>query len=112
MSNVVGERHQITIGKQVREQLGIRPGDLAVEWVEEGRPINEIRVIELRTDPRYGGFFEHQPASARAELEAIEPGRIRVVVRHFMSRSIVERLRGHEGVLSPRIEAWRRWSIA
>ena len=37
MPNVVGERYQITIDKRVREQLGIKPGDLAVEWVEEGR---------------------------------------------------------------------------
>ena len=37
MSNVVGERFQITIDKKVREQLGIEPGDRAVEWVEDGR---------------------------------------------------------------------------
>ena len=37
MSNVVGERYQITIGKEVREELGIRPGDLAIEQVVDGR---------------------------------------------------------------------------
>lgn len=37
MSNIVGERYQITIGKGVREELGIRPGDLAIERVEDGR---------------------------------------------------------------------------
>ena len=37
MPNVVGERFQITIDKQVRERLGIKPGDQAVEWVEDGR---------------------------------------------------------------------------
>lgn len=37
MPNVVGERFQITIDKRVREQLGIQPGDQAVEWVEDGR---------------------------------------------------------------------------
>lgn len=37
MSNVVGERYQITIEKSVREQLGIKPGDRAVERVEGGR---------------------------------------------------------------------------
>jgi AbrB family looped-hinge helix DNA binding protein len=39
MPNVVGERFQITVEKKVREQLGIRPGDQAVEWVEGGRLI-------------------------------------------------------------------------
>lgn len=37
MPNVVGERFQITIDKKVREQLGVRPGDQAVEWVEDGK---------------------------------------------------------------------------
>ncbi len=39
MANVVGERFQITIGKKVREQLGIRPGDQAVEIIEDGRMV-------------------------------------------------------------------------
>ena len=34
MPNVVGERFQITIDKKVREELGVKPGDQAVEWVE------------------------------------------------------------------------------
>ncbi len=37
MANVVGERFQITIDKKVREELGIQPGDQAVEFVEDGR---------------------------------------------------------------------------
>lgn len=37
MSNVVGERYQITIDKKVRAQLGLRPGDRAIERVEDGR---------------------------------------------------------------------------
>ena len=37
MSNVVGERFQITIDKKVREELGVEPGDRAVERVEDGR---------------------------------------------------------------------------
>ena len=37
MSNVVGERFQITIDKVVREELGIKPGDRAIERAEGGR---------------------------------------------------------------------------
>lgn len=33
----VGERGQITIEKQVREKLGIKPKDIAVQHVEDGR---------------------------------------------------------------------------
>jgi AbrB family looped-hinge helix DNA binding protein len=42
MTNVVGERFQITIDKAVREQLGIQPGDRAVERVEDGRLVVEF----------------------------------------------------------------------
>jgi AbrB family looped-hinge helix DNA binding protein len=34
---VVGERYQLVIAKAVRDQLGVRPGDRAVETVEDGR---------------------------------------------------------------------------
>jgi AbrB family looped-hinge helix DNA binding protein len=37
MTNIVGERFQITIDKEVREALGIRPGDRAIERAEGGR---------------------------------------------------------------------------
>lgn len=37
MANVVGERFQITIDKHVRRELGIKPGDVAVERVVDGR---------------------------------------------------------------------------
>jgi AbrB family looped-hinge helix DNA binding protein len=37
MTNIVGERFQITIDKEAREALGIRPGDRAIERVERGR---------------------------------------------------------------------------
>jgi AbrB family looped-hinge helix DNA binding protein len=33
----VGERYQITIDKEVRKKLGIKPGDRAIERVEDGR---------------------------------------------------------------------------
>jgi AbrB family looped-hinge helix DNA binding protein len=39
MSNVVGDRFQITIDKRVRDQLGISPGDRAIERVEDGRMV-------------------------------------------------------------------------
>lgn len=37
MANVVGDRFQITIDKRVRDELGVRPGDMAIERVEDGR---------------------------------------------------------------------------
>jgi len=42
MANIVGERFQITIGKKVREQLGVKAGDLAIERVDDGRLVVEF----------------------------------------------------------------------
>ena len=70
------------------------------------RPINRIRLIELRTDPKYGKFFEHRPASARVRFEA-EGDAVRVTVDDFVSPSIVERLSAQEGVLMPQNTDWR-----
>ena len=70
------------------------------------RPINRIRLIELRTDPKYGKFFEHRPASARVRFEA-EGDAVRVMIDDFVSPSIVERLSAQEGVLTPQITDWR-----
>ncbi|MBI2762942.1 MAG: site-specific DNA-methyltransferase [Chloroflexi bacterium] len=70
------------------------------------RPINRIRLIELRTDPKYGKFFEHRPASARVRFEA-DGDAVRVTIDDFVSPSIVERLSAQEGVLTPQITDWR-----
>lgn len=37
MGTSVGERGQITIEKEIRERLGVRPKDIAIQHVEEGR---------------------------------------------------------------------------
>lgn len=47
MSSVVDKRFRITIDKRARDALGIKPGDLAVEHVENGRLI-----VRFVSDPR------------------------------------------------------------
>jgi hypothetical protein len=63
-------------------------------------------VVELRSDPKYGGFFQHRAADARVRIERAE-GKIRVVVEDFISPSIVERLKQQAGVLAPEVDDWR-----
>ncbi len=83
MANKVGERFQITIDKAVREQLGVQPGDQAIEWAEDGRlvvsfvrPSNESmlgivkrmtgRVIEPITD--WEALYDRAWAVRSAEI--------------------------------------------
>jgi len=67
---------------------------------------NKIQVIELRTDPKYGKFIAHKPASARVRIKR-KADRIHVDVQDFMSPSILERLEQQNGLLTPQIEDWR-----
>ncbi|MGE3276593.1 MAG: site-specific DNA-methyltransferase [Vicinamibacterales bacterium] len=68
--------------------------------------INRLDVIELRTDPKYGGFLQHQRAAARVSIRRTK-GTFAIEITDFISPSIVERLRQQAGVLQPRIDDWR-----
>ena len=67
---------------------------------------NKIEVIELRTDPKYGKFFQHQPARAKARLTRGKTGDT-VEIQDVVSPSIIERLRDQAGLLQPKIDDWR-----
>lgn len=112
--------------EEVKRELAARPDETrdvtlvcygkeiaADAWLEEwnrlrqrGDVPNKIEVIELRNDPKYGGFFKHEPASARVEI-ARTGGKITVEVGDFISPTILQRLKQQSGVLSPQIDDWR-----
>lgn len=68
--------------------------------------INRIEVIELRTDPRYGKFIAHNPASAKVKISR-QDNQIQVEIEDFISPTIIERLQQQAGILKPQIEDWR-----
>ena len=68
---------------------------------------NKLEVIELRTDPKYGKFFEHKPAVARVDIKR-KKDVIAVEIRDFISPTIIERLSQQEGVVAPKIDDWRQ----
>jgi len=112
--------------EEVKRELSARPDeerDITVvslgkefatdAWLEEwnrlrrkGDVPNKIEVIELRTDPKYGQFFVHQPASARVSVKRAD-GELHIEIKDFISPSIVERLKQQTGVLTPQITDWR-----
>ncbi|MDQ2809098.1 MAG: site-specific DNA-methyltransferase [Chloroflexota bacterium] len=79
---------------------------------EAGRPVefvNKIRLIDLRTDAKYGRFLIHQAASA--ELTVTRAGdQIQIRIDSFLSPTIIERL-GIDTADNPlfrvRIPDWR-----
>jgi DNA modification methylase len=89
------------------KQLDVEP------WLEswnamrkKGDVPNKLDLIELRTDPQYGHFFEHQPARVRLTVKRAK-GKLKVTIQDFISPSILERLKQQAGILSPQIDDWR-----
>jgi len=85
----------------------------AVAWVEDWNrlrkaedSVNRIDVIELRSDPKYGRFIKHEPATARVTVER-KAGKLLVDVVDFISPTIIERLKDQAGLLAPKIDDWR-----
>ena len=70
---------------------------------------NKIEVIELRTDPKYGGFFTHEPAKAKISFKRNNKG-VEITIDDFISPTILERLRQQNidnPLFQPQIEDWR-----
>lgn len=91
--------------------LGKEPA--ADGWIEEWNrlrrgkdAVNRIDVIELRTDERYGKFFQHQPARGRVKLTK-KNDTATIEIEEFISPTIVERLQDQAGLLKPIIRDWR-----
>lgn len=90
----------------------------AQTWVDEwnalrrgAEAVNKIRVIELRTDPKYGGFLKHEPARARVRVKRCGD-RIEVEIVDFVSASIVQRLSQQEECWPRASRTAVRWSTA
>jgi hypothetical protein len=97
-------------------------------WLEDynkNRPINNIDVIELRTDQKYGKFFVHQPAQAQVRIERVaqtaevfaehsqrskgaETSEVLIVeIEDFISPTIIERLEMDTPLFKAKISDWR-----
>jgi hypothetical protein len=86
---------------------------VAKAWIEDWNrlrkgkeAVNRITVIELRTDPKYGKFMKHEPATAKVKV-ARKNGIVLVEVEDFISPTIIERLQQQAGLLQPKIDDWR-----
>lgn len=76
---------------------------------EAGKPVefvNKIEVIDVRTDPKYGGFIKHEPAQASVRIER-RGDRISVTVEDFISPTIVARLNMQPDLFRLKIPDWR-----
>jgi len=70
--------------------------ELAVDpWIDEWNkkhPVNKIKVIELKTDKKYGSFLIHKPAEVKIEVKRIAQNKAVIEIQDFISPTIIERL--------------------
>jgi adenine-specific DNA-methyltransferase len=68
---------------------------------------NKIEVVELRTDPKYGKFMSHTPASAKVSVKR-KKGELHVSIDDFTSPTIIERLDSQDSRLfKAHVSDWR-----
>jgi len=69
--------------------------ELAVDpWIDEWNkkhPVNKIKIIELKTDKKYGSFLIHKPAEAKIKIKRKNSKAI-IEIEDFISPTIIERL--------------------
>lgn len=85
----------------------------ADKWLEDWNrlrkgkgAVNRIVAVELRTDPKYGKFFAHQPAKAKVKIKRTKD-KLAVEIEDFISPTILERLQQQAGIVRPTIDDWR-----
>jgi len=115
--------------EEVKKELNHRPEEerdivvvslgkeVAIEaWLEEwnklrkqGNIPNRIEVIELRSDPKYGGFFTHEPAKAKVSFKRVKEN-VEITIDDFISPTILERLKQQNKdnpLFQPQVSDWR-----
>jgi len=85
--------------------------ELAVDpWVEEWNkkhPVNKIRLIELKTDKKYGNFLIHKPAEAKVKVERTAKNKVLIEIQNFISPTIIERLNIDNNLFKVKIPDFR-----
>ena len=66
--------------------------DPEIEKWNKTHPVNKIKVIELKTDKKYGSFLIHKPAEAKIKIERKDKNKAVVEIQDFISPTIIERL--------------------
>lgn len=67
---------------------------------------HHIEVIELRNDPKYGGFIQHEQAQGRVAVRR-KSGKLHVEIKDFVSPGILQRLAQQSGVVQAKVADWR-----
>ena len=84
--------------------------ELAVDpWIEEWNkkhPVNKIKLIELKTDKKYGSLLIHKPAEGKINIKR-ENRKATIEIKDFISPTIIERLNIDNSLFKVKIPDFR-----
>jgi len=86
------------------KELAVEP---QIEEWNKKHPVNKIKVIELKTDKKYGHFLVHKPAEAKIVFQKVGKNKAVVEIQDFISPTIIERLNIDSGLLKVKIPDFR-----
>jgi adenine-specific DNA-methyltransferase len=86
------------------KELAVAP---QIEKWNKKHPVNKIKVIELKTDKKYGNFLIHDPAEAKIVVQRVAADKAIVEVQNFISPTIIKRLNIESGLLKVKIPDFR-----
>lgn len=70
-------------------------------------PVNKIKVIELKTDKKYGNFLIYKPAEAKISAQRVTENKAVIEIQDFISPTIIERLNIDSGLFRVKIPDFR-----
>jgi DNA modification methylase len=81
--------------------------DPEIDKWNKKHPVNKIKVIELKTDEKYGNFLIHKPAEAKVSVKKPSGNKALVEIKDFISPTIIERLNIDSGLFKVKIPDFR-----
>ncbi|MBA7617575.1 hypothetical protein ES703_24890 [subsurface metagenome] len=76
------------------------------EWNTK-HPVNKLKVIELKTDKRYGSFLIHDPAEAKIAVQRFGKDKAIIEIQDFISPTIIKRLNIERSLFKVKIPDYR-----
>lgn len=76
------------------------------EWNKK-HPVNKIKLIELKTDKKYGNFLIHKPAEAKIAVQKLNENKALIEIQDFISPTIIERLNIDQSLFRVKIPDFR-----
>ena len=81
--------------------------DPEIDSWNKKHPVNKIKVIELKTDEKYGNLLIHKPAKVKIAAQRTDKNKVVIEIQDFISPTVIERLNIDSGLFKVKIPDFR-----